>query len=427
MKNKKMRIFTIALLIILIFTGLSPSFFVTAIDKWPSNPIIDVSWISHTFDYEGEDVGPFVQVTYRVNGSGVDGAMVHMEAYDCSDSFESIPTDETGHADFKEDKWVDWDTTYRIWATKDGCSSGYTKDFLIIDYALHIVGWPTHMNEQTSEGVQVVDQDGNGITCWVTFMGVTLPAPFGYTLIFARDDYPYDVTADDVFEDPWVEKTIWATLNDYTSDSKSVRVKDLDDVETNIEVYTYKAQGSPQEIEGAFVRIKSISYWERYTNTTGSDGKCMIHDFLPDTYWWYLFWGGRKYVFKATHDDYKPSCKTKRIYPGPPTKNVAIEMRAKSGGGGNDCDVDIETYNFDEDLQIHTFEFVATPSQVDPGGISIYYWDFGDGHQTETVDNTILHEYREEPAKYIIRVSAVYPDSSMEHGELDLEIAADDQ
>jgi hypothetical protein len=254
-------------------------------------------------------------------------------------------------------------------------------------------------------------------------MGVTLWWPTGSALIYARDTYPYDITAENVFEDPYVTKTIYATKIGYTGDSKFVEVRDLDNVETDIEVYTYK-DGHPEEIVGAFVRIKSIRYWERYTGITGSDGKCMLYDFLPDTDPLVVLFGGRFYAFKATHDDYKPKVKVEQITPGPPEpKNIHIKMKPKSGGGGNDCDVDIETYDFDEDLQIHTFEFVATPSQGDPSQLSSYSWDFGDGHQELTVDNTIIHEYPEAPAEYTIRVDAIYPDDTVERGELDLEIA----
>ena len=398
----------IAMVTTLIFGGLSSTFFATASESVP-DPYDPTPKLHIELVYPSENLEGFmtfwVYVVLDTTGEPVKDATVHVEAE--GDSFPTRDTDAEGVAVWNNvHKVVDETTVYQVRATHDLYEfDGEYGYYTVTNKALHFVVVPTNMNEQTIGSVRVKDQYDVPIACTVHFQGIPYPTgPNGWGLIYALD-----VTAWNVFENPWVPVDIEARKSGYTKDTRVINVKDLDNVETPLNCEVKERYGPPLPIPDATVEVLFTKY--PFENITDATGECEII-FLPDTN------RPKYYILKASKHDYWSGYDWAIVPAGTPT-NFDFEL-IKRIWGGPVVELEITSAAYVEELEIHTFEFGATPSDSD--GVYSYFWDFGDGTQDESDSGINSHDYTS-PGEYIIKVTAIsqqYPIT--EYGEIILNI-----
>lgn len=404
MRNKNKKILIIALMTTLIFGGLSSTLFATARlpDPPEPNPKLHIQLVWPPENLEGY----MTFLVYVVNDSleDVEGATVHVETQGGSDSFPTRLTNDLGVAVWDDVyKVVDETTIYRVWATKVGYDfDGEYGYYTVTNKALHFVVLDRRMDEQTSQLVRVKDQYNVPIACLVYFQGIPYPTgPNGYGLIYA-----FDVTAWNVFENPLVPVDIEAWKSGYTKDTDVIDVEDLDNVETPLNCEVKEKYGPPDPIPDATVEVLFTKY--PFQNTTDSNGECEII-FLPDTH------SPKYYLLKASKPEYWSGYDWAIVPAGIPT-NFDFELIQRTWSGPV-IRLDITYSAYNEELEIHTFEFDAKTSLTETYS---YFWDFGDGTYCDSFEGQMSHDYTSS-GEYIIKVTAISPILT-EHGEIILNI-----
>jgi hypothetical protein len=239
------------------------------------------------------------------HGDPVKDATVTVQGYDVA------LTNSNGKAWFIAPS-VSEDTTYTIVAYKDGyVFVGGSWTITVRNRYLQLLSVPTQMNEQTTDTVWVVDQDGNGV--WGA--KVKFGCNTDYTNIFGQAV----AEAPDVTGNKYV--TITASYSGYDSDSDQVYVIDLDIIPATIHCYVYDTSQNP--IEGATVTIEKITYGGSIGDTsskeTDESGYCCFIVY-PDTTIGYT-----KYRFTAEADGYDEDWEDEIAHPGG-TYTVVLEL-----------------------------------------------------------------------------------------------------
>jgi hypothetical protein len=338
---------------------------------------------------------------------GIEGATVHVEKN--GDSFENMDTDEQGVAFWDNvHKEVDETTVYDVWATHDDyVFDGEYGSYTVTCKYLQFVVLPTHMEEQTLEWVFVTDQDDEPADCTVWFMDLPYRTwSDGWVQIYAQD-----VTAENVFENPYIPEDIVATKSGYESAYDVINVEDTDNINTTLSCEVMQRWTNPEiPIEHAHVEVRYQKYpFDCYTN---ANGLCEII-FLPETKL------PLKYSVRASKWGYFPHTIRRRIFAGQPeTFNFklikVLDVRPV-------LELETTSAEYDEELRTHTIEFEATPSQA---GEYTFYWDFGDDTFDEEDEGINSHVYSS--GEYIISVTAIRDsDSREEYGQMTLTIDED--
>lgn len=413
MRNNNRKLLIIALMAVMVLGGFSPMLFATAGDnKPPACPQLHIQLVWPTENLEGQMT--FIVEVVDAYGAPVEGATVHVEKVGGGDSFPTRGTDYEGVAEWiNVYKFVDETTVYRVWATKVGyVFDGEYKYYTVTNRALHFVVLPYHneMDEQTFEYVCVEDQYDNPIDCWVYFQGIPYwTGVNGCALIYA-----FDVTAENVLENPWVSVSIDAykeTPYHYDSAHDEIRVQDLDDVEVTLKCDVDFAEGGdPVPDADVYIIVGGDGH-----NTTNQSGKCQFYVF-PDTTIW-----GTYYTLMALYPGYWPCTYSLRVHANPGS-SWDFDFNLVEIPWWIEDIVDLEILDLTEDTELETYsvELEAAPSSGSPELYS-YEWDFGDGNFSVTDHETTSHDY-DEPGRYIITVTAISPTQATEYGEIHLMI-----
>lgn len=412
MRNNNSKILIIALTTILIFGGFSPILFATAGDHSGDDKIecpklhIQLVWPSENLEGEMS----FIVEVVDEYGEGIYEATVYVETESGSDSFPTRETDADGVAAWEDvTKWVDETTVYQVWATHDDyCFDGEYGYYTVTNRALHFVVLPPNkkMNEQTFGSVYVEDQYNNPIACWVYFQSIPYwTGSDGWVSIYA-----FDVTAENVLEDPWVPVSIYACKDNYDSAYDVIRVKDLDNVEVTLDCDVDYAQGG-NPVEDADV---CIIVGGEGCNVTNQYGKCQFYVF-PDTLLW------TRYVLMACYPGYWPCLDSLRVF-AIPESSWDFDFNLEEIPWWIEYVTEVEMLDFTENTGLGTFtvELEATPSIGTPD-LYTYNWDFGDGDFSMDEEHIVSHDYDEE-GRYIITVTAISPSAQTGYGEIHLGI-----
>lgn len=409
--SKKMLI--VVMVTTLIFSGLSPMFFATAAPEPPQWPkILHIEWVDPESILEGN-----CEFEVKVVNIG-DPAKPNVEnAWVMADDpygpdFNPEQTGSNGIAEFDQYMTVDNNTTFTVYASKDGWTfDGINKYLTVRNRVLRFHDIPEWMYEQSWDEVTVYDQDNVGAPWALVNFGGFL------RLTDSNGDagiYAFDVTADDVFEDPWVTVPITAnkgTHPPYEPAVSEIRVKDLDDTWTHVD-FDVKSEIGGTPIEGAIVENIGGQGAGVHENITDAAGYCKL-SVLPDEAI------GRLYAIWASHHNYWSGCKIRWWYAGVPYE-YDFNLVPK-GGPGNYLDLEVTSATYDE---IWTVDFEAT-TQGQAESVS-YDWDFGDESSDSTASGINSHDYVE-PDNYIVKVTATYSGPygpCIEYGQIGLDIGS---